>query len=296
MRGRSATFSNAVSALALFVALGGTAYAVDNLKIGTKQLKAGAVTTSKIADGAVTGAKLDDASLGPVPSALSATHADTAAHADGATHADTADNATHAGTADSATHAGTADSATHAGTADNATHAAAADNATHAAAADNATHAATAENATTVGGIGPAGFVPSGAITRFGPVVVNNTLETMAVGASFTFGFSCDLTNVGDSAFLDLTSSEDNWAYNDVVANGTPSANGGVDLQGGTILASGQELGVASAPSGAGGIISVIGNAVAPSGKQISYDVYAAVDAAGHARRCVYGGTVVLNG
>jgi hypothetical protein len=47
-----------VSAAALFVALGGTAFAVT--QIGTSQIKNGAVTTSKLHDGAVTTGKLHD--------------------------------------------------------------------------------------------------------------------------------------------------------------------------------------------------------------------------------------------
>ncbi len=95
------TYANVMSTLAVFLVLGGaTAFAAS--KIGTKQLKAGAVTaakikagavtagkikggavttgkikagavvTSKIADNAVTGAKVDESTLGTVPSAVSA--------------------------------------------------------------------------------------------------------------------------------------------------------------------------------------------------------------------------------
>ena len=87
-----------VAYLALFVALGGSAYAVTQLpknSVGAKQLKKkavttaklkdcavttpkianGAVTTAKIAENAVTGAKVDEASLGQVPSAAAAASA-----------------------------------------------------------------------------------------------------------------------------------------------------------------------------------------------------------------------------
>lgn len=50
-----------ISLIALFVALGGTAYAATRLarnSVGTKQLKNSAVTSSKIKNGAVTSAKL----------------------------------------------------------------------------------------------------------------------------------------------------------------------------------------------------------------------------------------------
>jgi hypothetical protein len=95
------TYANVMSTLAVFLVLGGaTAFAA--VKIGTKELKAGAVTaakikagavtagkikggavttgkikagavaTGKIADDAVTGAKVDESTLGLVPSAESA--------------------------------------------------------------------------------------------------------------------------------------------------------------------------------------------------------------------------------
>lgn len=93
-----------IAYLALFVALGGSAFAVTQLpknSVGAKQLKKkavtaaklrdgavttpkmanGAVTTAKIAENAVTGAKVDEASLAQVPSAASAGSATTAASA-----------------------------------------------------------------------------------------------------------------------------------------------------------------------------------------------------------------------
>jgi hypothetical protein len=50
------TFANVVSCLALFVALGGSAYAATQLpknSVGTKQLKDGAVTEAKLAKGVI---------------------------------------------------------------------------------------------------------------------------------------------------------------------------------------------------------------------------------------------------
>jgi hypothetical protein len=89
-----------IAYLALFVALGGSAYAVTKLpknSVGPKQLKANAVTAAKIKNGAVTGAKIaantvtganvDESTLGRVPSAASAESATTAGHANNATNA-----------------------------------------------------------------------------------------------------------------------------------------------------------------------------------------------------------------
>jgi len=79
----------AVALLALFVALGGSAYAAT--KIGSKDIKANAitsgkikknaVTTAKIKKDAVTGAKIKESSLGTVPSAANATSAVNAVNA-----------------------------------------------------------------------------------------------------------------------------------------------------------------------------------------------------------------------
>jgi len=84
----------AVALLALFVALGGTGYAVSSLprnSVGPKQLRTGAVTTkklkrravtaSKIANDALGGKQIAESKLGMVPSAgqaASATHANDA--------------------------------------------------------------------------------------------------------------------------------------------------------------------------------------------------------------------------
>jgi hypothetical protein len=119
-------YANVMATAAVFLALGGGAYAAFTLpknSVGTKQLKNGAVTNKKLANNAVTGAKvaarsltgtqIDASTLGTVPNA---THASTAANS---THASTADNATHASAADNATHASTADNASHANAADN---------------------------------------------------------------------------------------------------------------------------------------------------------------------------------
>jgi hypothetical protein len=67
MAGSGARFvrNNVVGLIALFVALGGTAFAVGLAKnsVKSKQIKAGAVKTAELADGAVTSPKVEDGSL-----------------------------------------------------------------------------------------------------------------------------------------------------------------------------------------------------------------------------------------
>ena len=78
------TYSNVTATAALFLALGGAAFAATRLpknSVGSQQLKAGSVTTKKIKNGAVTGPKVKLSTLGVVPNAAraaSAGHADTA--------------------------------------------------------------------------------------------------------------------------------------------------------------------------------------------------------------------------
>jgi hypothetical protein len=147
---RRPTYSEAVSTLALFIALGGTSYAVTSLpaaSVGTAQLRNGAVSASKlrahavdaaaVAANSLTGAQIDESSLGVVPHAALA---------------DTATSAKTAGTAKTATSATTADTAT---------------SATSATTADTASTAVTADNANLLGGASPATYklsCPSGMV------------------------------------------------------------------------------------------------------------------------------------
>ena len=94
------TYANVMSSIAVFMAMSGVAWAATLPKnsVGTAQLKSNAVTSSKIKtgqvassdlkdkgivgvdvrDNAITGDDINEGSLGPVPSATSATNADTA--------------------------------------------------------------------------------------------------------------------------------------------------------------------------------------------------------------------------
>ena len=64
--GQRLTFANGMSSLAVFLALGGTAYAATALpanSVGTEQIQARAVSGSRLAPNAVSGAKVADGSL-----------------------------------------------------------------------------------------------------------------------------------------------------------------------------------------------------------------------------------------
>jgi hypothetical protein len=79
------TYANVMSSIAVFLVLGGAAAFAASQKIGSKQLKANAVTTgkikkaavttSKIKDNAVNGAKVNEGTLSTVPSASTAAFA-----------------------------------------------------------------------------------------------------------------------------------------------------------------------------------------------------------------------------
>jgi hypothetical protein len=102
----------AVALLALFVALGGTGYAVTT--INGKNLKNRSVAATKLKANQVGGAEIDESKLAKVPSAKQADSAANAAHATSADNADVAANsntAVSAQTAASAGHATTADTA-----------------------------------------------------------------------------------------------------------------------------------------------------------------------------------------
>jgi len=70
-----------VALLALLVALGGTSYAATAIprgSVGTAQLRANAVVSSKVKNNSLTGADIRESSLGRVGKASEATHAKTA--------------------------------------------------------------------------------------------------------------------------------------------------------------------------------------------------------------------------
>jgi hypothetical protein len=80
---RRLSYANVMATIAVFVALGGGAYAMSLPKnsVGPQQLKKNAVTTTKVKNGAITGQKINLSTLGTVPSAATAGSAGTAGKA-----------------------------------------------------------------------------------------------------------------------------------------------------------------------------------------------------------------------
>lgn len=174
---RHVSFSNVIAMLALFIALGGAAYAgtkingnsiksgsigggkLKNETITGNKLKKGTLTGAQIANQSITGAQIapgsissssiNESTLSTVPSAQNANTAGTANKAKSATTAATATTATSAKNAENAKHAETADNAKHAETAGSATHA---DSATSADSAGTAARATVAGEAEKLGG------------------------------------------------------------------------------------------------------------------------------------------------
>ena len=65
MRRPQLTYANVMSSIAVFLALGGTSYAVARNSIGNRELKNNAVTSSKVRDGSLTARDLSSSSRGP---------------------------------------------------------------------------------------------------------------------------------------------------------------------------------------------------------------------------------------
>jgi hypothetical protein len=138
---RHLSFSNVIAMLALFVALGGAAYAgtkingnsikngsigggkLKNETITANKIKKGTITATQIAPGSIGSSSIDESTLGTVPSAQSAATAGTASKADSAGTADSAKSAESAKTADTASSATSANEAKHAEDADTASRA-----------------------------------------------------------------------------------------------------------------------------------------------------------------------------
>jgi hypothetical protein len=149
------SFANVLACLALFVALGGGAYAASQQvngkyivkrSIGGNKLKNETITSKQIKKGTLNSSVIDVSTLTTVPSAQ------TAVTATSATTANSANSANTANTANTATKASSADTATKAGSAETAERATDADHATSADSAGEANHATSADDADTLDG------------------------------------------------------------------------------------------------------------------------------------------------
>ena len=154
---RHLSYANVMASVAVFVALGGGAYAA--VQVNGKDIQNHTITGKKIKRNTLGSKQIKESRLGEVPSASRAKYATNAGSADTAT---SASSATRAGTATTATSATTAETAT---------------TATNAANATNATNAANADNAATLGGDPPAAFLVScpADTTLYGGVCWDNT-------------------------------------------------------------------------------------------------------------------------
>ena len=152
---RHLSYASVMASIAVFVALGGAAYAAATINgnsivkrtIGAGKLKNGTLTSNQVKKNALTGSVIDESSLSAVPVATTAGSATTAASATTANRADTATSANTAGSANTANTAKSAETADHADTADTA------DTANMAAEATTANSASTAGNADTLDGL-----------------------------------------------------------------------------------------------------------------------------------------------
>ncbi len=87
---RRFSYANVMSTLAVFLALGGAAYAVA--KIDGADLKNHSVKGRKLVNNTIKGKQVNESKLGQVPNAAHATTADTATNATNAANADKLDN------------------------------------------------------------------------------------------------------------------------------------------------------------------------------------------------------------
>jgi hypothetical protein len=90
------TYANVMATIAVFIALGGGAYAVSTApknSVVSKSIKNGQVKSADVQDDGLTGADINEDTLGQVPQAFSALNAQNTEQADHATSADSATDA-----------------------------------------------------------------------------------------------------------------------------------------------------------------------------------------------------------
>ena len=186
-----------VATLALFVAMGGTGYAVSKLpkgSVGPAQIRKNAVRSQHIKPGSITTAKLAQSTISALRAGVSsAAPAGAQGPVTVATSPDRVPYADRAGLADRAT---LADKATLADTATSATSAVSAGNASNASNATNATNAAKAalaDNASALGGKSADEFLDSDTIRWITPFTIGEGTREMLKVGPFTLTARCTL-------------------------------------------------------------------------------------------------------
>jgi hypothetical protein len=247
-----------IALLAMFIAMGGTTYAVTKLpkrSVGSLQLKKGAVHKENIARGAVTASKLG-IPLDSVGYAAKAGWADSAGKADRATLADKATSATTAGSAATAGSAGTA---------------------------------GTASNANTLNGRDSSYFLTHNTVVdlpRF--TLTNGDTRVILTSGPFTYTATCDINNGGtDLAQILISSTENHSAFDGIDINpdlltGAPDTarhHAYVETPTGKPVFKAEDD----------------GTAVAPSGSEIrSITWYVGINLFNTAGRCTFGGFAII--
>jgi hypothetical protein len=266
-----------IALLAMFIAMGGTGYAVTKLpkrSVGSLQLKKGAVRKENIANGAVTASKLSKGLIAAAPTGSAGPASAPVSPSDSVGYADKAGWADNAGKADRATLADKATTATTAGSATTAT---------------SATTAGTAGNANTLNGRDSSYYLTRNTVVdlpRF--TLTNGQKRVILTSGPFTYTASCDINTDGtDTAQILVSSTENHSAFDGIAIN--------PDL-----LTNSPELArlhaIVETQTGKPGFKAEDdGTAVAPSGSEIrSITWYVGVNLFNTTGRCTFGGFAIL--
>ena len=273
-----------VALAALFIAMGGTTYAVTNLpkrSVGSVQLKKGAVHKENIAKGAVTVTKLAKELVAAAPAGPSGPTApvivnedipsDAVAYASRAGWADNAAKADRASLADKATSATTATSATSAGT---------------------ATSAGSAANADKLGGLDSSAFLTRSTMVDLPRVELGDgqTQQILSSGP-LTYTASCDIGSGGlDTAEILISTSQSHAAFDgeditpNLLTSSPASARIYAHVEGptGQPIFKAQDDGTAVAPPAVGG-------------SEVRSTVwYFGINLFGTTRSCYFGGYAII--
>jgi hypothetical protein len=279
-----------VALVALFVAMGGTGYAVSKLpkgSVGAAQLRKNAVRSQHIKAGSITKAKLARSTLsalaapaGTPAGAQGPVTSSGAAAVDSVPYADRAGVAERAILADKAL---AADSALTAGSA------------THAANAANATKAALADNASALGGRSASSFLDSDTIHWVTPFTIGEGTKEMLKVGPFTLTARCTLdatiNGVGGQDQADIL----------ISTTQSRSAFDGDDLLGsldpGDSAETRQFVNTETTPHG-GPRFEASSDGLAIGGDGVVYIkgsyLFASMNVAGQAGKCKFGGYIFL--